>query len=260
MRRPWNLAVKASRRVGLARSLLGARADGVTVVIVSWNTKEVVADVIEAVRRFSPPSTAVLVVDNGSTDGTRALLRSWPGIRRILLPRNTNHGVALDIAMGQVATRVAVVLDSDAIPLGPGWLDPVVTPIESDQADLAGSRARRGFVHPMYLAVNVQELLREHWSFQVHVAPETPPEGRIWGENAWDTAELLTPRLDPRRVTFVERTENAAPGLPGMTAGGVVYHHGGVSRVADGGATPAALASWRAACEALGVGSALEES
>ena len=38
-----------------------------------------------------------------------------------------------------------------------------------------------------------------------------------------------------------------------MTAGGVVYHHGGVSRATDGAVTAEALEGWRTACRALGV-------
>jgi hypothetical protein len=103
------------------------------------------------------------------------------------------------------------------------------------------------------LAVHTATFCRRRLSFQVHRTPGVPDDQVVWGENAWDTAELMTPRLDPTEVVLIDRTDNPAPDLPGMTAGGVVYHHGGVSRASDGGVDPEALAAWRNACEAIGL-------
>ena len=71
-KRPWNLRVKWARQRALRR--LDALAEGVTVVIVNWNTRDVTADVIRAVQRYSPQGVRILVVDNGSTDGSREML------------------------------------------------------------------------------------------------------------------------------------------------------------------------------------------
>jgi hypothetical protein len=253
MKRPWNLVVKAARARALIRLRARGLEDGVTVVIVSWNTREVLADVLGTVRRLSPPDTRILVVDNGSTDGSREMLRGWPGIQTMLLPANVGHGVALDLALCSVGTSVAVTLDSDAIPLHGGWLEPALGPVRAGSAVLAGLRSRRGFVHPVYLAVDTRAFAHRRLSFQVHVEPGLAPEEVRWGANAWDTGELMAPRLQPDEVVLVDRTENSAPGLPGMTAGGAVYHHGGMSRSTEGGLTGDAVAGWRAACRALGL-------
>jgi hypothetical protein len=165
-RRPWNLAVKAARVV--ARRRMHALSTGVSVVIVSYNTRDVTADTVRAVQRLSPRGTPVLVVDNGSSDGTREMLRSWSGVRTLLLPRNAGHGVALDLAMCVVRTSVALVLDSDAIPLAPGWMDPACAPVLTGEAVLAGLRSRRNYVHPVYLALDVRTFLTRRVSFQVH--------------------------------------------------------------------------------------------
>lgn len=252
MRRPWNLIVKAARVRARGRLRVHPLDDGVTVVIVNWNTREVLRDVVLAVQHLSPPAVRVLVVDNGSTDGSREMLRAWSGIDTILLPRNANHGVALDLAVCASRTTVTVTLDSDAIPLVDGWLDPAVEPVQAGTALLSGVRSRRGFAHPMYLAVNTEAFVRRRMSFQVHVLPGIASDQVVWGDNAWDTAELMTARLAPTEVVLIEHTPNAVDGLPGMTAAGVVYHHGGVSREADGGVTEEALAGWRNACSALG--------
>lgn len=251
MRRPWNLAVKAARL--RAKLRLKPLRDGVTVVIVNWNTRSVTADVIRAVQRLSPRGTSVLVVDNGSTDGSRDMLRAWPGIKTMMLRSNAGHGPALDLAVCSVRTKIALTLDSDAIPLAEGWLDPAVGPVRSGSALLAGSRARRNFVHPIYLAVDVAQFVGRRLSFQVHRLPGVDGDATRWGENAWDTAELMTPRIPAAEVVFIDRTPNAVEGLPGMTAGGVVYHHGGVTRDTAGGVAGDAFVGWRSACRSLGL-------
>lgn len=248
-RRPWNLRLKAERQLALLR--LPRLIDGVTVIIVNWNTKDVTADVVRAVRDLSPPDTRILLVDNGSTDGGRELFGSWPGIDKLLLRSNAGHGVALDLAVSRTRTKVAVTLDSDAIPLTANWLDAAVKPVREGRAVLAGLRSRRDFVHPVYSAVDTATFVRRRLSFQTFVPPGVDSASAIWGENAWDTAELLTGRLSPDEVCFVDRTPNLVTGLPGMTTGGVVYHHGGVSRGAFGQVEPQALAGWKDACARL---------
>lgn len=253
MRRPWNLVVKAAQAYARARIRVRPLHDGVTVLVVSWNTKDVLEDVLEAIRRFSPAHTQVLVVDNASDDGSREMLRGRTDVETMVLPGNAGHGVALDLGLCRVRTRVAVTLDSDAIPLRTGWLDAAVDPVRSGRAVLAGTRATRGFAHPMYLAVDVATILRRKLSFQVHVEPGLAPSDVQWGENAWDTAELLSSRLSPDELVLIDRSENGADGLPGMTAGGVVYHHGGMSRSSSGELTSDAIEGWREACRTLGV-------
>lgn len=252
-RRPWNVVAKAVRVC--ARLRVRRLRDGVTVVIVSWNTREVLADVLRAVQALSPPDTEILVIDNRSNDGSRSMLREWPGIRTMLLPANVGHGLALDLGVYRSRTTVTVTLDSDAIPLTSTWLESAVDPVRSGRAVLAGLRSRRGFVHPVYSAVDTKQFVDSNLSFQVHRPPLADGVERVWGQNAWDTAELLTPRLEPGQVAFVEPTANRADGLPGMTVGDVVYHHGGVSRDSSGGITREALAGWRDACLASGVDS-----
>lgn len=255
LRRPWGLVLKAAKAV--ARFRLRGLAPGITVIVVNWNTKNEVRDVLEAVKRFSPPQTAVLVIDNGSTDGSPELLRSIPDIRLIRLPSNAGHGVALDLAMYLVRTSIAVTLDSDAFPFAASWLEQVSSPVRSGTAVLAGLRSRRNFVHPVLLAVDTAEFVKNKWSFQVHWSAGVDGRTARWGVDAWDTAELLTKQIDARRVTFVEATPNIVDGLPGMTVGGVVYHHGGVSRSTTDASLEAARRQWSDALQVHGLRSTL---
>lgn len=242
-RRPWNLRVKWAR--ALARRRLSRLEDGVTVIIVTWNTRDITADVVSRVRELSPRETRVLVVDNGSTDGTRRMLEAWPGIDSLLLRSNAGHGIALDLALCATTTTVAVTLDSDAIPLREDWLSQVVDPIRSGGVVLAGLRSSRDFVHPVFSAVDTATFVRQSLSYQAFVPPGVGGARADWGVEAWDTGELLTRRLPSELVAFVDPTPNLVDGLPGMTTGGVVYHHGGVSRGVNGKPTDQVTAAWR---------------
>ena len=255
MRRPWNLRVKAARLA--ARLRVSRLAPGVTVVVVTWNTGDITLDVVAAVQRLSPPATRLLVVDNGSTDGTQATLRRLRGVDTMVLRSNAGHGVALDLGVCAVRTRVAVTLDSDALPLSTAWLDPAVMPVASGHAVLAGTRSRRDFVHPMYLAVDVATFIRRELSFQVHRLPSSTPGAEGWGADTWDTGEWMSMQLDARDIVFVEKTANPVSGLKGMTVGGVVYHHGGISRNGGGAVADDALREWRESCHALGLDTAV---
>jgi len=58
-------------------------------------------------------SYEVICVDDGSTDGTGAVLQAIPGIRVILLPRNQGSGTARRIGTQQARGRVVVWTDAD---------------------------------------------------------------------------------------------------------------------------------------------------
>lgn len=251
LRRPWNVAVKVARGYGrLRRRRL---RPGVTIVIVNWNTRQLITDVILAIQRFSPDQTEILVCDNGSADGSRRQLRQTQGIRTLLLPGNAGHGAALDISMAFVRTGTVVCLDSDAIPMRHGWLDELLAPIESSSAVLSGTRSSRDFVHPVFMALDVRQFFERRLSFQIYLLPGVIGETAIWGVDAWDTAELMSLSLDPENLAFIEAPNLDIAEVPGGFVGDMVYHHGGVSRIANGSLSDSAVAEWRRACSTLGL-------
>lgn len=220
-------------------------------VIVNWNTLAVLKDTLRAVTALTPPAVLVRVIDNGSTDGSREWLRAQTGLKVDHLPTNVGHAVALDLAVLTCTTDVAVILDSDAVPLTEDWIDTVVDPLRDDGLVLFGTRSRRAFVHPMFMAVDVAEFTRRRLTFAVHQAPGATDATKVWGSTAFDTGEWLTRMVDRSEIGFLETTPNRVEGLAGMTVGDAVYHHGGVTRAAEGGLTPESLAEWQQTLEAI---------
>jgi hypothetical protein len=95
--------------------------NGVSVVIPCYNQARYLPDAVESVLRQAAPDAEVVVVDDGSDDGTAAVARRYAGVRCI---RQDNRGLARARNAGFVATRgrYVVFLDADDRLL-PGALD-----------------------------------------------------------------------------------------------------------------------------------------
>lgn len=89
----------------------------VSVVVITWNRRE---DVLETVRSvFEQPyqNLEVIVVDNGSTDGTAEALReAYPGVRVIALETNTGVSAGRNAGIVVAQGEIIFCLDSDANP------------------------------------------------------------------------------------------------------------------------------------------------
>jgi glycosyltransferase involved in cell wall biosynthesis len=128
-------------------------ADRVVVATVSYNTRDLIALFVWSVHRLLGNRIhGLIVVDNGSTDGSRELLESWSqaGLCK-LIANDTNryHGPALNQAMSCLAARAsradepagwAWLLDSDCIVRRPDALDDAVHASATHDAALLGER------------------------------------------------------------------------------------------------------------------------
>lgn len=113
----------------------------ISVVIPVFNERETVAEILVRVRRALEGRDAeILVVDDGSTDGSAELLRSLPGIRLIEHGRNQGKGAALRTAFAAAAGDVVIVQDAD-LEYDPRDYPKLLEPIEDGRADVVfGSR------------------------------------------------------------------------------------------------------------------------
>ena len=106
-----------------------------------YNEAAHVREVLAEVRRYSPE---ILVVNDGSTDGTGELLALEPGIHRVVHPRNRGYGAAL-ISAFAFALRgrydVLITMDCD------GQHEPARIPVLLEAIDegciVSGSRYLR---------------------------------------------------------------------------------------------------------------------
>ncbi|HEY1379990.1 MAG TPA: glycosyltransferase family 2 protein [Gemmataceae bacterium] len=108
-----------------------------------YNEAKHLQAVLREVRRYSPD---ILVVNDGSTDGTSELLAREPGLRLITHPRNRGYGAALASAFADAVEQrydVLVTMDCD------GQHEPARIPVLLEaihDADIvSGSRYLRDF-------------------------------------------------------------------------------------------------------------------
>ena len=117
-----------------------------SVVIPVYNEEATVEDVIEAVRA-APYDKEILVVDDGSTDGTRAILARYaddPEVRVFLQPENRGKGAALRRGFEEATGDIVLVQDAD-LEYTPSDYPVLLAPILDGRADVVyGSRFLAG--------------------------------------------------------------------------------------------------------------------
>lgn len=90
----------------------------------------------------------VIVVDDGSTDGTAGVVAAVPGVRLIALPRNGGKTAAIAAGMQAARHDLLLFLDSDLVGLSPAQLTALIRPVLTGAADvsisLRGTRRCRG--------------------------------------------------------------------------------------------------------------------
>jgi N-acetylglucosaminyl-diphospho-decaprenol L-rhamnosyltransferase len=103
-----------------------------SVVIVSWNVRDVLQTCLESLRpEWERTWAEVIVVDNASTDGTPDLVRDhYPAVRLIANAANRGFGAANNQGMTAAGGRYLLLLNPDTVVL-PGALEALVAFIEA---------------------------------------------------------------------------------------------------------------------------------
>jgi GT2 family glycosyltransferase len=148
-------------------------APSVSAVIVTWNRRDAVETVLDRLAEL--PVDEVLVVDNGSEDGTGELVRGRGGNVH-LLEQGENAGIAGRNRGAEAATGdLLLMLDDDSYPL-PGAVETLVERFEADpRLGAAG-----GFVRDVDADGNVvrsTELGTFDWWLRGGRNGDAPPEG-----------------------------------------------------------------------------------
>jgi GT2 family glycosyltransferase len=92
------------------------------VVVPNFNGAAVLPRCLAALAAQTVPPAQVLVVDNGSVDGSaEAAEATSPGITVVRVGRNSGFGAAANLGVGLLSTPLVAVLNSDARP-EPSWV------------------------------------------------------------------------------------------------------------------------------------------
>jgi glycosyltransferase involved in cell wall biosynthesis len=118
-----------------------------SIIIPCYNEANTIRDVINRVAVIPIPEKEIIIVDDGSTDGTREILRKevFQEVKEIIFHKsNSGKGAALISGFRAATGDVFVVQDAD-LEYDPEELPPLMDPILEGRADVVyGSRFIKG--------------------------------------------------------------------------------------------------------------------
>jgi len=129
----------------------------VTVVIVNWNGEALLPDCLDALAKQDMPrgSWQVWVVDNGSTDGSLALLAErYPEVKVLPLPENLAFAGGNNVAMRTAGTPYTALLNNDAH-AEPDWLRRLVAPMQAPDGERVAATTSKVVFEPRFLRLEL---------------------------------------------------------------------------------------------------------
>jgi glycosyltransferase involved in cell wall biosynthesis len=121
-----------------------------SVVIPVYNEVDTIEQIVEAVRGSGVDDLEIILVDDGSTDGTRGVLRQKiePKVERVIYHEcNQGKGAALRTGFAAATADVVIVQDAD-LEYDPTEYPKLIEPIVAGRADVVfGSRFAGGEPH-----------------------------------------------------------------------------------------------------------------
>jgi dolichol-phosphate mannosyltransferase len=138
-------------------------SDLISIVVPVYNEARTVAEVIERLLAIDLPAPReILVVNDGSTDGTREVLDGIPArpeLRIIHAAKNAGKGSAIRMGFSQAAGTIVAIQDAD-LELDPAQIAALVRPILEGQTRVVyGSRFLAGRPDAPWLSILANEVL-----------------------------------------------------------------------------------------------------
>ncbi len=131
----------------------------IAINIVTWNSREIIHNCLESVFQQEFKDYRVLIVDNGSQDGTPEYIKqNYPTIELLCNETNLGFSKAHNLAIRRTSAPFLLALNPDVI-LCPGFLSAVLAAIQQDD--------RIGAIAPRVYAIDKQKFLS-------HSFPEKP--------------------------------------------------------------------------------------
>ena len=110
----------------------------VAVIIPNWNTRHWLPGCLEGLRAQTFQDFAILLVDNGSTDGSVDFVRKhYPEVRILALPENRGFAPAVNVGINESQSEYVALLNSDTIPR-PAWLASLVAVLNAAPVEVGG--------------------------------------------------------------------------------------------------------------------------
>jgi len=106
--------------------------NGVTIIVPNWNGLEVLQNLLDSLRAQTHPIAEILVVDNGSTDGSAEAAGKW-GARVVRLPKNVGFAAAVNRGIAESSTDCVAIVNND-VSAARDWLAALVEALHDETA------------------------------------------------------------------------------------------------------------------------------
>ncbi|MEA2064638.1 MAG: glycosyltransferase family 2 protein [Gemmatimonadota bacterium] len=110
----------------------------------TWNGRQLLERFLPSVLRALgayPPGGEVLVVDDGSTDGTPGMMKKkFPGVKTIRLETNRGFSAAVNRGVAEAAREVVILLNND-VRVSEGFIAPLASHLEDPVVFGAGAKS-----------------------------------------------------------------------------------------------------------------------
>jgi len=123
------------RRRGRQLHIMTMIPPKVTIIILTWNNKDDTIECLDSLRSLTYPNFDIVLVDNGSTDGSLACISArYPAVAIVANEKNlgfaegNNVGITYALAKG---AEYVLILNNDTV-AEPGFLDALMEVAESD--------------------------------------------------------------------------------------------------------------------------------
>ncbi len=105
----------------------------VTIVIPHYNGKKILSDCLRSLQKNTYKAFKVLLIDNGSTDGSQDMVRSeFPWVELIQNEENKGYAGACNQGIEMADTEYVLLLNNDTV-APPNFLEEMVKTLESDR-------------------------------------------------------------------------------------------------------------------------------
>ncbi len=143
-----------------------------SIIILTRNNLEYTKMCLESIRRYTPEPREIIVVDNGSTDGTIEYLEAQEDVKLIKNGLNLGFALGNNLGLREARGEYIVILNNDTV-VTEGWLTRLINSAQSNpQVGIVGPRSN--YVVGVQLVKNVpygdnmdamQEFARQ-WSLE----------------------------------------------------------------------------------------------
>ena len=120
----------------------------VTVLVPAYNEEKVIERTVEGLLQSEYPSFEILVIDDGSTDGTadcvRRMMKKYDNVR-LISKKNEGKSLALNVGFREVKHEFVLTIDADTIVL-PKTIHYLMEPFSSPDVDAVCGNIRVGNV------------------------------------------------------------------------------------------------------------------